>query len=628
LRTYDYVFLGAATLFAALILLFVSQIFREDPGRQPTPTVGEVPGSRGEMPRPGAALPPTPLARMPGPPAAPAARPGAVPAAGREGEPGQKLPSGTSRIGLRIRDVKDAPLPGVAVSLLSGSAGEQIVTGARGHALFADRAAGAYAYRLEAPGRPPLSSARSIELREGEEQVVTLKLEGYDLSIAGRVLNQAGEPLAGVEVVATRHDRGASDGPLVPLRPRELRTRTANNGGYVIRGLREGEYELKIEATDRYGSVRKKVRAGVDSADLVLVEGRPIRVYGSVTGPRGESLSGVQVVPGGDTSRATYTDDAGSYELEVSLPQSAQAYRFRFILSGHREEHVEVRADEVSEAELRFDVQLQRAGETTVVSGVLATEEGAPIRGEKVNLGSKTLRTRYEAVSDAGGRFSLRDVELGSDYELSVRPKGMYRDYSERRLEVTRDFPVLEIVLEGLATSRLRGRMIDADGRPVPGFPMWLWSAEARARAVEIKGDHEGRFVVDQAPVGRLMFETRSLPQLRVYGGELLSGVEKEVVLVLDWGTHVLTGRVSDERGSPVPGAQVHVTWSQRDQATRSSSYRQAVTDDAGSFKLTQLGSGLHRMRISGPGYKSVDTSYDVGKDSGLLEVQLKALPQ
>jgi hypothetical protein len=272
---------------------------------------------------------------------------------------------------------------------------------------------------------------------------------------------------------------------------------------------------------------------------------------------------------------------------------------------------------------MRLDIQLEVLGETTVVSGTLKSERGDPIAGERIQLSSPLLKTGYGAVSDKEGGFRIPNVEISSDYQLFIWPRGAYQDYSQKNLAATRSGLFLEIVLEPLASGRLAGRMTDADENPLSSFRLWLWSMRARGRPLPVSTDSDGYFVVEQAPEGVLRFGTRSRPHLEISGISLAAGGDEKVVLVVDWGEHVLSGEVLDERGSPLAGARVQLSWSYASGGIQSTSLRGAVTDDSGFFRFAQLGPGPHTLNVSATGYHGVQERYEVGEDFGPAEVQL-----
>jgi hypothetical protein len=338
---------------------------------------------------------------------------------------------------------------------------------------------------------------------------------------------------------------------------------------------------------------------------------------------RGEPLVGVGVVSLVPPIAKESTDSDGNYEIRL-VAQADRSYEFSFALGGYRPQRLRLMGRDLAAVrETRLDVELETAGERIVVSGRLRTERGDPIVGEKVHLVSSILNRGYTVVSDLQGDFRIGGVEIGSDYQLWIQPKGPYQDYRQSSLVLDRDDLFFEIVLESLAGGRLTGRIVDSEGTPLPSLQLWLWSVKALGRLLPVSADGNGYFVVEEAPEGPLKLGTRSRPHLEV-SGVTLPADDEPVLLVVDWGNHVMSGGVLDGGGSPVAGAQVQLSWSYEGGGTRSMSNRKTLTDESGLFRFTQLGPGPHRLHVSASGYRSAQQRHEVGMHKGPVNVQLE----
>jgi hypothetical protein len=344
-----------------------------------------------------------------------------------------------------------------------------------------------------------------------------------------------------------------------------------------------------------------------------------------VTNARGEALARVHVGAQGRTNSGAYTDEWGGYELQLERePEDGEdAYTFRFKLQGYEETNLPLpQLGHEGAREVRLDVELRVVENAALVTGVVVSERGEPVAGATILL-SRPQRARYQTASDAEGSFSLVDVEIGSDYQLAVLAPIPFRDYSERGIRITEDGLSLEIVLESLATGRLTGRMIDVEGNPLPGFRLWLGGASARS-AVPISGDARGYFELEEASAGLLSFFTRVSPILRVSGLTLRAGGEADVLLVLDSGDQGMTGKVLDDRGDPVAGAEVSLSWSHASGGLQSTSQRTTRTDPSGLFRFTQLGPGEHLLEVRAAGYRNVQEYRDAGRYAAEVELRLE----
>ena len=627
LKPYAYATLSALALLGGVLFLALV-VFSGDDGVESGPRLtGTSPGANSGTTE---VEDRDPDLATPSPPVATNTEPGKPPAVDdgdddtEEDEEPPPLPAGGSEVVVGVEDSSGNPLARSVVTLRSGRAADRQETDTGGEAAFRDLATGVYSLVLEAPERPTLSSASPLSLEEGESRRVTLQVGDYDLSISGRVINQDGEPVEGLEVVALRYFFESSDEALVPGNQSDQSAHTDAEGYYDVGGLEDGEYEIKTVVTRRYASVKTVVRAGVDSANLVVAESRELRVSGSVTGDDGKPLSGVRVVTVGQSSRATRTDADGNYELSLQVTGDRRAYTVRFRLDGFKDFHASLKGQEIEgEEEIEVDAELVPVGGTVLVTGVVRTNGGEPVVGETVNMHSQNLKSRYKAVTDDEGHFSWEDVQTASDYRVWVRPEGPYKDYTRKATRVAEEV-ALEIVLGSLGTGRLTGRMVDAEDAPVPRFSLWVRSSKASSKVLRVTGDDDGLFSLDGIPEGKLIFESRSQPRLNVSGITMKSGSETDVELVVDWGVYNVSGRVLDESGASIAGAQVYLSWTYRRDGVRSGSTRKTVSDDSGAFQFTQLGRGLHKVNATASGYRSSQTSYDIGGEPSNEELELR----
>jgi protocatechuate 3,4-dioxygenase beta subunit len=510
-------------------------------------------------------------------------------------------------------------------SLDPGGGADQTVTGRHGEARFVGLAAGRYAYRVQAPRRPEVESADSVQLKEGERLDLTVHLVGANLTIAGRLLNQQGEPVPGIGISAVRHRFASTVSEAAPGDRVVARTRSDADGWFGIAGLAEGEYEVKTIATDRYSSMKTLLQAGGAPVDLILVEG--LRVHGTVMSSSGEPLARVWVGLQAHRDSYVYTDDGGSYQLALGPGPGSGDSTLRFYLQGYEEELAEIPAPEAAAPlEVRLDAVMRVVEDAAGVSGLVRAERGEPVAGATVTLSSPT-GARYQTASSEDGSFSIPRVKIGAGYYLRVLPPAPFTDYSQRDIRVTEEGVWLEVVLESLQTGRLTGRMVDAEQNPIPGFRLWLVSAAAARSAVPITSDERGYFELAEAPAGILSFDTRSSPRLLVTGVSLPADGEADVLLVLDSGDHEMAGKVLDDRGDPVRGADVSLSWSWSGDGgeTRSTSTRRTRTDEDGLFHFQRLGPGKHALQVRADGYVPQAEHYEIGGYAPEVEVRLES---
>ncbi len=446
------------------------------------------------------------------------------------------------------------------------------------------------------------------------------------LAISGRVLDDMGEPIPGIELTLTPVRLFDDfEEAAISLGSHEQFTLTDFHGLYTFGNLADGEYRIRSMTTGYYAPGQITVRAGLSSADLVLATEQELRIQGVVASTDGVRLAGVQVTPILPLARSVITDERGQYQFHLALAATRGSYSVRFRQAGYREKFVRVlETDWIGQDTIWVDASLEAVGTTGVVEGSVRNSAGLPLTGEVVQLYSPRLRHRYHAATDQTGKFSIRDVEAAQDYRLSIRPSGAYHDYEERNLPITAEGLRLDLVLEELSVGRLAGHMVDIDGNPIPRFSLQLRSETATNQWLRVTGDDQGYFVVNDVPAGVLNLRTFSSPSLNINGIDLPAGEERQLPLVLDWGTHDINGWVEDSTGQPIPMARITVSWTHQDNGVRSWSSRQTVADAQGHFRVNQLGPGQHTVHINSPGFDQARLDHDVTVQGPELVVRLK----
>jgi len=343
-------------------------------------------------------------------------------------------------------------------------------------------------------------------------------------------------------------------------------------------------------------------------------------------GKNGEPLDGVDVRAIGQSDGAGFTDREGFYELALEVSKSKPAYTLQFVRDGYRKKRSVFELQEMENpGQIRVDTELEPVQELVEVSGTVLDKKGEPVRGEKVQLYSETARQRYTAVSDSIGEIWFEEVETSSDYSVSVHPKDSYRDFSILNVEITLAGADLEIVLEPLDRGKLTGQMVDPEGKPVPEFSLWLRNLDAINQPVlTVTSDQQGFFEVDEVEEGALILETHSSPLYSISGIHLSAGEEKDIRLVLDRGNHQVAGLVLDDRGEPVTASELFISSFRRDSGMRIHAVRRAITDAAGYFLFTQVGSGYHTIRVDVPGFSETILDHDVRRDNMDVVIRLE----
>lgn len=466
--------------------------------------------------------------------------------------------------------------------------------------------------------RQPVSLGKAPDWQDDDEPTD----DEETLSISGWVQNDTGEPMVGIQVAASaRQLFTQEDGePSVSQTPQ---TATTNDEGYFeLLELADGEYSVSTLATPEFKSAMAILRAGVDSAVLVIKNDarHEVNVNGTISSSQGQPLAGVRVRAPGAKGVASSGED-GSYKLALSIHDREQSYSVRFTKKGYRPESLQLGIAALDDGgEVTLDAKLEPVEETAMVDGTVWDLTGSAIPDARIRLSSSQLQRTYLTRSDQAGVFSYPEVDVGDDYRLWVRPQSDYEEYIQEPIVVAADGTNLPVTLEPLESGALKGHMVDADGTPVPGFSLWLRTASPSAQQHRmVTSDQQGQFKVDDLPEGEVSFSTRSAPYFQVTGMHFSPGDQERVELWLDLGIYEVSGYVLDANGDPVAGSRVSLNWVISEGELRSRSKRTTATDATGLFLFTQIGSGWHVLSVDAPGYRPTRLDHYVSSSDDVI---------
>jgi hypothetical protein len=329
----------------------------------------------------------------------------------------------------------------------------------------------------------------------------------------------------------------------------------------------------------------------------------------------------------GQPSLTALSDESGTYSLRLPRTGRRPNTVLRFSRASFGDRILSIGAPQAADSDrLERNVRLVPLGQSATVTGSVTGDDGSPVRRASIQLFSTGGRRSFQAFSDDEGRFSLADVEPANDYRLWIRAQGQYKDHVQEGVTVASEGASLDVVLESLGGASLQGFMLDPEGRPLPGFSLWIRAAYGPS-AKSVTGDAAGRFAVGDLPEGPVTLETRALPLLTVTGIQMTRGAVQEARLTLDIGAHRLEGHLQTHEALPVAGARVTLHWSFVEGGLKSQSFRESVSDSSGYFLFTQLAAGLHTLNVTATGFGNKSLRQQVGFDTPPIEVQLQRSP-
>jgi hypothetical protein len=464
------------------------------------------------------------------------------------------------------------PIPGVAPrdggDRVERQAGEETIPDARGFFAFEGLAAGSY--RLEV-GHPALASAELAPVRV---------IDGGQTEVAGTI--GLAEPVPLRLLFDPPFDPYGEDWRVELLRhigagqrSRVLADRTLlATAGFLEAATAAAAYEVRV-LDSRGAPVATAEVAHEEGSGPHLVEVRPVLVDGLVTLGDEPLLAGV-------TFRGPAT-----FEMDSDL-----AGRFRGYLPRVGEWDVEVRASEppVRRRMRAVEVELEDGGSRAVLHlrvpdtrlrGTVVDERGAPVAGADVTATDPLHSSREVTVTTGGdGEFEIHGLDAGTvQAQAELRREGREEASSAPEIVDLREggTPELRLVLRPHAG--LRGRLVAADGNPVPGA--WIEAQPFNAAGVvdapfaqPRSTDAAGRFDVS------LPRSTAVVHLVALAPGHPLT---QRAVEVGDLGDVVLGGAAGD-LVVEMPGLVADVPWSDP------TALRPGLVAPAGKLPLMLLG--------------------------------------
>ncbi|MCC7138415.1 MAG: sigma-70 family RNA polymerase sigma factor [Planctomycetes bacterium] len=463
-------------------------------------------------------------------------------------------------------------------------------------------------------------AGRTVATQDGKEGV---RARGSG-RVRGVVIDEAGAPVAGVEVEARAHAARSPDllempAPGAPLPPgaRYAVASTRGDGTFVLEGLPWGtRSEVVVVASAGRSSCEAivtpwpglELRAVLRVATAVAVRGRVVDRAGAGVA----AWVAIEATDDGASRgpvRARWasgwvaTDAAGRFALPAARPGPA---RVTAVVPGRgARTGLQVTLADGLDLEVSLGVP-----DGSAVAGRVTGDDGVPLAGVTVTVQAtapprrpyddlRTLRTK----TDADGRYRVEGVPAGRVQEVQVVAPGFVAPPGIVGYDVpiaARGDTTVDVTLAREAA--VVGRATDLEGRPLPGVAVGV----APTLAVgDLRGyrsdwtattDADGRFRVGGLPAasaavsaGRADLALSSAPPSVL----LVAGATNEVSLVLRataTGAPV-RGTVVFESGRPARGALVVAIGRTSDRfgGVAPPEVREVRTDSAGRFAFEAL---------------------------------------
>ena len=560
-----------------------------------------------------------------------------------------------SRLSGRVVDASDQGIAAVVKASWDlpgtgqGFAPPPAKTDATGAFVFDAVPAGKGVLSVTLPGRMALSGLEVVTPYEG---TYVIRVGGGGV-LKGRIADLRGQPVAGADVVATVGTFAAA----LSRDPTGCRSRAKSepDGTWRMEGVLPGKvsalsvmaagYTLLQQTVPRATWAGAEVKAGQETAiDVVLKKGGAVtgRVTESGTGAplpdvevrliRGEGYQAGPLTASVSDAEGRYRFDDVALGKHVLLPQSATHWSNELESAATTTVNYNWNAGDVRSAPPSLTVVLTVEGETAerdlemrrglVVKGRVVNPEGAPVEGAKVrSTAASNLQWQWGlpwfgadfgllATSGADGAFEAKGLAPRESWVLSASKDGFVGVPSDPfRLAADAAPPTLTLKLAPGAS--IAGRVIDADGKPQPGWTVYYWSMEGQnsSGTVTATTEEDGAYVLKGLPKGKGQVQAngtggyvnQQVEALAV--GENRTGVDLKVEKTAE-----ITGTVVDADGNPVPGVGLQAM---AVGGGRSGGW--ASTRGDGSFTLNGMAKGKTQIHVNEATDQGYSASVAVG---------------
>lgn len=516
-------------------------------------------------------------------------------------------------------------------------------------------------FRLPVPPDPEVrfeaaaaGHTRGTESLGRENRSSTLLLAPAS-SIAGRVVDTEGRPVAGAELRAKPAQPSSPEEMMMLLTGVDASTRS--DGSFRIGGLLPGQTYKVTASHEDFASAEVPADSstpGRSAREIRIVLSRGVAASGRVVDAEGAPVAGAELTllpaweGGSITEHPSLLFDSAKIET-ASGPTGA--FRFPHLSPGRV--HLRVRREGFSTASVRGIEIPDRPGEVdlgevrlepgAVIEGVVTDERGAPVEGAmvmsfQIGLGMNmdeqhaTMTELLEAPIQTGpdGRFRIEDQVRGRRFDLTV----IHPSYPKAEVAGV-EAPTPEPLRIRLRAPRsLAGRVVDPEGRPVPHAEISKVELAASSLGVEVgwnaddanaETDEGGRFRLTGLSPGDLSLTVQA-PGYRIKKVDRVRIPEDRdappIEISLEVGA-VLEGRVLDARGNSVAGASVSASRNEeRSDFPFLSSDPQTETDGEGRYRLDGLETATyHVWAESREGDQKVNASIEVRPGANRLDL-------
>ncbi|TMQ11118.1 MAG: carboxypeptidase regulatory-like domain-containing protein [Deltaproteobacteria bacterium] len=498
--------------------------------------------------------------------------------------------AGAGGAGGQGADAADAGTHAVAVAPPTGGDGRFVVDGL---------SPGRVRVRVAGAGILP-AELRYVPVPSDEVRIVVAR----QIAIEGTVTD-GGKPVANAPVGL----RGDAIGGTIE-------TRTSATGAFRFGSLPEGRFQLFAwQGALAARTVRlSPLGAGPFGAVELRLEAAAIVVGRVIDREEGTGLvAAIELRPSGDDQAPRYvrSGDDGVFRVE-GVPSG------RWIADAFVPGYLSPGGIELEAGHGIPEIALTRGG---AIAGRILDGDGHSIAGAQVRsltTGANPTELSAEVERDKLRRFSGRTaapVPTAAPGALDADPQFIARGELGVMVGAIPPIPPPGAHVAQMAIAVDPSLAGEPAPLPVDPARASIWTTAADG-AYRIRGFSAGKVVVLASAPG--FAEVRSRP-VAIQPGQVIAGID----LVLTPGT-VIVGKVTDQHGAPVIGAQVSVTPAAHDSAAPGASpgsTLDAFTDDAGEYKLGPVTGGVE-LRATAYGHGEARRTLELAAVRGATPAQ------
>ena len=415
--------------------------------------------------------------------------------------------------------------------------------------------------------------------------------------IRGRVVDASGRAIAGA--VLYPHMCDLEDGDLPLAETTAARATTDGEGRFETIPLFVGKWQFLIRAEGHESLITDFIQAGSENVEFVLGTGQALAGK-AVDNASGTPLAGIPVLVQSSTLKRerfqTTSDENGAFAVGGLREgdYTIIADDPEWISSG---EPVAFKVEDGKETP-RVQVPVEPGG--LVMGRVTDADSGELLAGVKIFTYPQPREiVRYRTMdTDADGTYILAGLPSGNYNICWSPPEGYPRLFDGKNAKEIRVVAGETVSGVDFALShgiRLTGKVVDADGNPVP-----------RAKVNGVIGqdyhdhvgcDKSGRFLLPGLPpTTGLELIARKHDRISAPVGPLTISLEGNAPLTIELGpAGAIKGTATDEAGRPLPKADIYVS---HHDAPRLA-WDGLRTDENGAFSVTGLLPGPTTVRVT-----------------------------